>query len=92
MSFGASKSFFEGKTFVQKEFDKTWAIKKDTGTPDKVVAYSFDVSKIRGPIDALLSKNKWKPVLVASRKDAPSRREGCSANSRESMPTIHQTL
>ncbi len=70
MSFGTSKSFFKGKTFGYKEFGKTYAIKKDTLTPSKVVDYSFDVKKIRGPIEDLLASNKWKLVLVTARKDA----------------------
>jgi hypothetical protein len=76
MSFGTSKSFFKGKTFGQKEFNKTWAIKKDTGTPGKVVDYSFDVGKIRRPIENLLSQNKWKLVLVTSRRDASYKKKG----------------
>ncbi len=76
MSFGTSKSFFKGKTFVNKEFDKTWAIKKDTGTPGKVIDYSFDVNKIRGPIETMHSKNKWKLTLVTSRKDASYKKKG----------------
>jgi hypothetical protein len=70
ISFGTSKSFFKGKTFGVKEFGKTYAIKKDTLTPGKVVNYSFDVNKIRGPIQGLLAQNRWKLVLVTSRKDA----------------------
>lgn len=76
MSFGTSKSFFKGKTFVNKEFNKTWAIKKDTGTPGKVVDYSFDVNKIRAPIETMLAKNKWKLTLVTSRKDASYKKKG----------------
>jgi hypothetical protein len=76
MSFGTSKSFFKGKTFGTKEFGKTYAIKKDTLAPGKVVDYSFDVNKIRRPIQDLLAQNKWKLVLVTSRKDASYRRKG----------------
>lgn len=76
MSFETSKSFFKGKTFIQKEFGKTWTTKKDTGTPGKVVDHSLDVNKIRGPIGDLLSQNKWKLVLVTSRKDASYKKKG----------------
>ena len=65
-SFGISKSLFRGKTFVHKEFGKTWEIKK----PGKVVDYSFDVKSIRGPIEDMLSQNGWKLSLVTLRKDA----------------------
>ena len=76
ISFGTSKSFFKGKTFGTKEFGKTWAIKKDTATPGKVVDYSFDVKKIRGPIEEMLSKRNWKLTLVTSRKDASYKKKG----------------
>ncbi len=76
ISFGTSKSFFKGKTFGYKEFGKTYAIKKDTLTAGKVVDYSFDVKKIRGPIEDLLAHNKWKLVLVTPRKDASYRKKG----------------
>jgi hypothetical protein len=76
LSFGTSKSFFKGKTFGTKEFGKTWAIKKDTGTPGKVVDYSFDVKKIRAPIEEMLSQHQWKLTLVTSRKDASYKKKG----------------
>lgn len=76
ISFGRSKSFFKGKTFGVKEFGKTYAIKKDTLTPRKVVDYSFDVNKIREPIQDLLAQNNWKLVLVTSRKDASYKKKG----------------
>jgi len=76
VSFGTSKSFFKGKTFGTKEFGKTYAIKKDTLTPGKVVDYSFDVNKIREPIKDLLAQNGWKLVLVTSRKDASYKKKG----------------
>ena len=46
MSFENQKSFFKGKTWGTREFGKTYAIKKDTLEPSKVVDYSFDVKKI----------------------------------------------
>ena len=75
MSFGTSKSFFKGKTWG-KEFGRTYAIKKDTLTPGKVFDYSFDVSKIRNPIQELLAQNGWKLVFVSSRKDASYKKKG----------------
>jgi hypothetical protein len=76
MSFGTSKSFFKGKTFGSREFGKTYAIRKDTLTPGKVVDYSFDVNKIQGPIRDLLAQNNWKLVLVTPRKDASYKKKG----------------
>jgi hypothetical protein len=76
MSFGTSKSFFKGKTWGTKEFGKTYAIKKDTLEPGKVVGYSFDVKKIRGPIEDMLTQHNWKLTLVTSRKDASYKKKG----------------
>jgi len=63
-SFGISKSLFRGKTFVHKEFGKTWEIKKKNAAPGNVADYSFDVKSIRGPIEEMLSQNGWKLSLV----------------------------
>jgi len=76
MSFGTQKSFFKGKTWGTKEFGKTYAIKKDTMEPGKVVDYSFDVKKIRGPIEDMLAQHSWKLTLVTSRKDASYKKKG----------------
>jgi hypothetical protein len=75
-SFGISKSLFRGKTFVHKEFGKTWEIKKKNAEPGKVVDYSFDVKSIRGPIEGMLSQNGWKLSLVTLRKDATYKKKG----------------
>ena len=75
-SFGISKSLFRGKTFVHKEFGKTWAIKKENETPGKVIDYSFDVESIRSPIEEMLSQNGWKLSLVTLRKDATYEKKG----------------
>jgi hypothetical protein len=75
-SFGISKSLFRGKTFVHKEFGKTWEIKKKNAAPGKVVDYSFDVKSIRGPIEGMLSQNGWKLSLVTLRKDATYKKKG----------------
>ncbi|HEY5630529.1 MAG TPA: hypothetical protein VIR31_00235 [Nitrososphaeraceae archaeon] len=75
-SFGISKSLFRGKTFVHKEFGKTWAIKKENLTPGKVIDYSFDVKSIRNPIEEILSQNGWKLSLVTLRKDATYKKKG----------------
>ena len=75
-SFGVSKSLFRGKTFVHKEFGKTWAIKKENEMPGKVIDYSFDIKSIRNPIEELLSQNGWKLSLVTLRKDATYKKKG----------------
>jgi hypothetical protein len=75
-SFGISKSLFRGKTFVHKEFGKTWAIKKENLTPGKVIDYSFDVKSIRNPIEEILSQNGWKLSLVTLRKDTIYKKKG----------------
>jgi hypothetical protein len=76
VSFGISKSLFRGKTFVHKEFGKTWGIKKDNETPGKAIDYSFDVKSIRNPIEEMLSQNGWKLLLVTLRKDATYKKKG----------------
>jgi hypothetical protein len=75
-SFGISKSLFRGKTFVHKEFGKTWTIKKENEMPGKVIDYSFDVKSIRNPIEEMLSQNGWKLSLVTLRKDATYKKKG----------------
>jgi len=75
-SFGISKSLFRSKTFVHKEFGKTWAIKNVT--PGKVIEYSFDVKSIRNPIEEMLSQNGWKLSLVTLRKDSTYKKKGWS--------------
>jgi hypothetical protein len=75
-SFGIAKSLFRGKTFVHKEFGKTWEIKKKNAAPGNVVDYSFDVKSIRGPIEEMLSQNGWKLSLVTLRKDATYKKKG----------------
>jgi hypothetical protein len=75
-SFGISKSLFRGKTFVHKEFGKTWAIKKENLAPGKVIDYFFDVKSIRNPIEEILSQNGWKLSLVTLRKDATYKKKG----------------
>jgi len=76
LKFGTSKGFFKGKTFGTKEFDKTFAIKKDTKEPGKVVDYTLEVNRIRNPIQDLLSQSNWKFTLVTSRKDASYKKKG----------------
>ena len=66
------KKFFRGKVLAEKEYGKEWAVKREglhiSFTP--VYNYSFDVSKVRGPIKDLIEDSGWKFKQVTLKQEA----------------------
>ncbi len=68
-SINYSKSSFQGRTMVQKEFGTAYAFKEAKPSSfGKVYKYSFDVNNIKGPLIDVITKSGWSYVPVMSKK------------------------
>lgn len=64
-----SKSSFQGRTLVQKEFGTAYAFKEAKPSSfGKVYEYSFDVNDVKDPLIDVITKSGWSYVPVTSKR------------------------